>query len=177
MTTSSRTPSLRSIQIMLVNSFKEELIVLLTRKSKITKVLTERGDDEVYNDEVRKALERRGHKINSWGKVEAEVNGKKTFLTPGSSKSKGWQVTFRGEKPNGFKKHLEMGDGFLLMPRGPILLIPLDIIREFVKKNDNEAFERDTIDIFLRFDEKQIFVVYKNSEIDVTSYSVRSYPK
>jgi hypothetical protein len=65
------------------------------------------------------------------------------------------------------------------MPRGPILLIPLNIIRDFVKKIDSNAFERDTIDIFLGFDvdEKQIFVVYKNSELDVTSYSVRSYPK
>ena len=177
MTTSSRTPSLRSTQIMLVNSFKEELIVLLTRKSKITKVLTERGDDEIYNDEVKKALERKGFIINEWGKIEAEVNSKKTFIRAGSSKSKGWQVTFRGEKPNGFKKHLEMGNGFLLMPRGPILLIPLNIIRDFVKKIDNKAFERDTIDIFLRFDEKQIFVVYKNCEIDVTPYSVHSYPK
>lgn len=177
MTTSSRTPSLRSTQIMLVDSFKEELVILLTRKSKITKVLTERGDDEIYNDEVRKALERKGYQINEWGKVEAEVNGKKTFIRPGSSKSKGWQVTFRGEKPNSFKKHLEMGDGFLLMPRGPILLIPLQIIRDFVRKNDAKAFERDTIDIFIRFDETKIFVVYKNSEIDVTTYSVLSYPK
>jgi hypothetical protein len=41
--------------------------------------------------------------INEWGKIEAEVNSKKTFIRAGSSKSKGWQVTFRGEKPNGFK--------------------------------------------------------------------------
>jgi len=153
------------------------LIVLLTRKNKITKVLTERGDDEIYNDEVRKALERKGYKINTWGKVEAEVNHRKTFIRAGSSKNKGWQVTFRGEKPNSFKKHLEVGDGFLLMPRGPILLIPLDTIRDFVKEIDNKAFERDTIDIFFRFDEKQIFGIYKNSEIDVTSCSVLNYPK
>jgi hypothetical protein len=177
MTSSSRIPSLRSTQITLVNSFKEELILLLTRKSKITKVLTERGDDEIYNDEVRKSLERKGFKINEWGKIEAEVNRKKTFIRAGSSKAKGWQVTFRGEKPGSLKTRLETGDGFLLMPRGPILLIPLNIIRDFVKKIDNMAFERDTIDIFLRFDEKQIFVVYKNSEIDVTSYSVLTYPK
>ena len=63
------------------------------------------------------------------------------------------------------------------MPRGPILLIPLNIIRDFIKKIDKKAFERDTIDIFLRFDAKQIFVVYKSSEIDVTSYSVITYPK
>ena len=63
------------------------------------------------------------------------------------------------------------------MPRGPILLIPLQIIKDFVKKNDAKAFERDTIDIFIRFDETKIFVVYKNSEIDVTSFSALTFSK
>jgi len=76
-TTSSRSPSLSSTQITLVNSFKEELIVLLSRKSKITKILTERGDDEIYNDEVRKILERKGYRVDKWGKVEAVVDNKK----------------------------------------------------------------------------------------------------
>ncbi len=177
MTITSRLPGLRATQMMLVNSFKDEIIVLLTRKSKITKVLTERGDDEVYNDEVKRTLELKRHKIDVWGKVEAQVDGKKTFIRPGSRKPKGWQVTFRGEKPEGFKKHLELGDGFLLMPRGPILLIPLKIILDLIRKNDPRAFERDTIDVFVRFDEKQIFLVYKDTEINVTSYTVLSYPE
>ncbi len=176
MTITSRLPGLRATQMMLVNSFKDEIIVLLTRKSKITKVLTERGDDEVYNDEVKRTLELKRHKIDVWGKVEAQVDGKKTFIRPGSRKPKGWQVTFRGEKSEGFKKHLELGDGFLLMPRGPILLIPLKVILDLIKKNDPRAFERDTIDVFVRFDEKQIFLVYKDTEINVTSYTVLSYP-
>jgi len=159
-TSSSRTPSLSSTQSTLVNTFKEELIVLLTRKSKITKVLTERNDDEVYIDEVRKTLERKGYKIQDWGKIEAIIDSKKTFIRPGSPKSKGWQVTFRGNKPDSFKTCLEKGDGFLLMPRGPIILISLNIIKNFVSKIDETAFERDTIDIFVRFDETKIFVIY-----------------
>lgn len=49
-TSTSRHPSLSATQKTLVNTFKQELVILLTRKAKITKVLTERGDDEVYND-------------------------------------------------------------------------------------------------------------------------------
>ncbi|MFQ5686910.1 MAG: GIY-YIG nuclease family protein [Candidatus Scalindua sp.] len=89
-TFSSRKPSLSATQKALVKSFKEELVVLLTRKSKITKVLTERGDDEVYNDEVKKILKRKKYKIDEWGKVEAVINGMKTFIRAGSSKPKGW---------------------------------------------------------------------------------------
>jgi hypothetical protein len=172
-TSSSRTPSLSSTQSTLVNSFKEELIVLLTRKNKISKVLTERNDDEVYIDEVRKILMRKGYKIQEWGKIEAIINSKKTFVRPGSQKSKGWQVTFRGNKPDSFKTCLEKGDGFLLMPRGSVMLIPLDNIRNFVLGIDEVAFERDTIDVFIRFEESKIFVVYKNLNLDVSSYSVQ----
>jgi len=157
----------------LVNSFKMELIILLTRKSKITKVLTERGDDEVYNDEVLKILKRKGHTISKWGRVEALVNGKNTFLRAGSIKSKGWQVTFRGNKPNSFKTCLEQGRGYLLMPRGPLLMIPLNELRDFISKNDKEAFNRDTIDIFIRFDEEKIVVVYKSDEKNITNYAVQ----
>lgn len=174
-TASCRTPSLSATQITLVNSFKEELVVLLTRKNKITKVLTERGDDEVYNDEVRKILTRKGYAIDVWGKLETVINCQTTFIRPGSRKSKGWQVTFRGNKPDSFKTRLEAGDGYLLMPRGPILLIPLEIIKEFVRSNDKEAFKRDTIDVFIRFDEEKILILYKNATIDITIYAIQPY--
>ena len=175
-TSSSRTPSLSATQKTLVNSFKEELNVLLTRKSKLSKLLTGRGDDEIYNDEVRKILEKRGHKIQDWGKIEATVNSQKTFIRPGSSKAKGWQVTFRGNKPDSFKACLEKGDGYLLMPRGPILLIPLTIIKKFILSDDKDAFKRDTIDIFIRFDDAKIFIAYKKSEIEITTHAIQSYP-
>ena len=171
-TASIRKPSLSATQKTLTNSFKVEIILLLTRKSKITKILTERGDDEVYNDEVLKKLKSKGYKIEKWGKIEAIVNGQKTFLRPGSNKSKGWQVTFRGNKPDSFKTCLEKGKGYLLIPRGPILLIPLNELRDFILGNDKEAFKRDTIDVFVRFDEEKIFIVYKNAKKDVTDNAV-----
>lgn len=176
-TFSSRTPSLSATQKTLVKSFKEELIVLLTRKSKITKVLTERGDDEVYNDEVKKILKRKKYKIDEWGKVEAVINGIKTFIRAGSSKPKGWQVTFRGNKSDSFKTCLEKRKGYLLIPRGPILLIPLKDLKDFILKSDKEAFDRDTIDIFVLFDEEKIFVVYKNTKMDITTNAVQTLSK
>ena len=174
-TVSSRKPSLSATQKTLTNSFKEEIVLLLTRKSKITKILTERGDDEVYNDGVKKKLQSKGYAIDKWGKIEANIDGKRTFLRPGSNKPKGWQVTFRGNKPTSFKTCLERGDGFLLMPRGPILLIPLNELRNFILENDKEAFNRDTIDIFVRFDEEKIAVVYKNTEKDVTDNAIQPF--
>ena len=36
-----------------------------------------------------------------------------------------------------------------------------------------EAFKRDTIDIFVRFDEEKIVVVYKNTEKDVTDDAIQ----
>ena len=174
-TVSSRTPSLSATQKTLSDSFKKEIVILLTRKSKISKILTERGDDEVYNDEAFKKLKSKGYKISKWGKKEAVINDQAAFLRAGSIKPKGWQVTFRGNKPNSFKTCLEMGEGFLLMPRGPILLIPLNQLRAFILSNDKEAFKRDTIDIFIRFDETQIFVVFKGADKDITNFAVQSF--
>jgi hypothetical protein len=174
-TSSSRTPSLSSTQKALVDSFKEEIVILLTRKSKISKVLTESRDNEVYNDEVRSHLERKGYKIQKWGKIEAIINNIKTFIRPGSLKSAGWQVTFRGAKSDSFKSSLASGDGYLLVPRGPIMLIPLSDIKDFVLLIDVVAFNRDTIDVFLRFDEDKIVVVYKSNELNITKSAIQPY--
>ena len=174
-TTSSRNPSLGATQKTLANSFKNEIIVLLTKKNRITKVLTERGDDEDYNDTVKKKLESKGHRLSKWGKLDATVDSQKTFIRPGSYKPKGWQVTFRGSKPTSLKPHLESGEGYLIMPRGPILLIPLNELKQFIKANDSDAFARDTIDIFIRFDEEKIVVVYKGNEFDVTHFAIDDF--
>ncbi|MFQ5686911.1 MAG: hypothetical protein ACE5GV_09660 [Candidatus Scalindua sp.] len=63
------------------------------------------------------------------------------------------------------------------MPRGPILLIPLKDLKDFILKNDKEAFDRDTIDIFVLFDEEKIFVVYKNTKMDITTNAVQTLSK
>lgn len=135
-------------------------------------MLHERGEDEVTSDEVCKMLKDNGHKIDKWGKVEAVVDGQLTFIRAGSPKRNSWQITFRGSKPDSFKTRLETEDGFLLMPRGPVLLIPLSAIKELI--SDPDAFERDTIDVFVRFDEDRI--VYKQRERDVTEHVLGLWP-
>jgi len=174
-TSSSRTPSLNAIQKILCDSLKNEIIILLLNRGKITKVITGRADDEVDIAEAKKILERGGHLIQQWGKLEATVDDSRVFIRPGSSKPKGWQVTFRGEKPGSLKFSLLSGGGYLLMPRGPVLFVPLSEIKDLVQTVDTAAFARDTIDVFFRFDEDKIVMIYKTAERDVTKYAVRPY--
>lgn len=174
-TSSSRTPSLSSTQKILCESFKEEIVILLTNKSKITKALKGRRDDERYLDDVKRVLEQRGREIQKWSNVEAIMGGSKVFIRPGSPKPSGWQVTFRGGKPDSSKSMLAAGDGFLLMTRGPIMFIPLKVINELVSSIDAEAFKRDTVDVFIRFDENKIILIYKREERDVTKFAIENY--
>ncbi len=171
-TSSTRKPSLSAVQKIIVDTYKEEINILLTRKSKIHKMLTEKGDDEVYNDEVKKILTQKKFNISKWGKSEAFINNELAFVRPGSLKPIGWQVTFRGSKPESFKSMLEKGEGLLLMPRGKILLIPLSKIKLHILERDKMAFARDTIDIFIRFEEDRIVLVYKGQELEVTQYRI-----
>ncbi len=175
-TSASRSPGLSAAQKTLTETFKQELVILLTRKTKISKVFTGRKDDEIYNDDVRKILLQKKYTIESWGRLKAVVNGQMVFIRPGSKKPTGWQVTFRGSKPNSFKTKLQQGDGFLLMPRGPVLLVPLADIRAHVTYVDKQAFDRDTIDIFIRFDDDRLVLIYKGQETDITASAIREYP-
>lgn len=168
----SQQVELGDTQNLLVNNFKKELEILLIRKNKITKSLSEKNENKIPLDEVLKVLKKRTYIIEKWTAKEAKINKEVVFIRSGSSKSKGWQITFRDI----FKKHLENADGAVLIPRGPILMLPFKAIRPLIIKLDAVAFERPTIDIFIRFDDKKIMVVYKNHEIEVTEYSLESYP-
>ncbi len=172
-TSATRVPGLSATQTALSNSFKEEINILLSNKGKITKFIRHRQDDEVFLDEARKILLQRGWKVQKWGASYATINGEIIIIRPGSEKLKGWQVTFRGSKS---LKSLKDGQGYLLMPRGKLLMIPLAEIKQFLSSAPESPFERDTIDIFIRFDESKIVLIYKDAELDVTQRSVQPYP-
>ncbi len=172
-TSSTRLPSLSSNQQILCDAFREEINILLSNRGAITRFLMGRLDDEVYLDEARKILLRRGHQVQTWGEKYATIDGQPVIIRPGSPKPKGWQVTFRGSRS---LAQLQEGSGFLLMNRGGIILLPLQEVRDFVLSVDAAALQRDTVDIFLRFDEERIMLVYKGGEKDVTQYSVEPYP-
>ncbi|MCJ7433884.1 MAG: hypothetical protein MUO77_10390 [Anaerolineales bacterium] len=149
-TDSTRTPNLGSIQLTHAKSFRQEILILLSRKNKITKSLSESPDAEVYSDDAKKLLERTKHIVKNWGKYEAVVDGCKSIIRPGSKKEKGWQVTFRGSTS---LSSLENGDGFLIMPRGKVLLIPLNDIKRFcihqIKAEHSRLQKPDAIGKFI----------------------------
>jgi predicted GIY-YIG superfamily endonuclease len=159
---------LNAIQKFLVNSLKEELNFFLLKKNVIVKVLEEKGQEEVFGDELKKILEKSGRKIEEWGRYEAIIEGKKVFIRPGSKKPKGWQITFRGRKPGSFIDSLQKGDGSLLVSRNGVLLIPLTEVQKVIL--DKTAYEQDTIDIWIVFAEEKVTLSYKKNTIDVTSF-------
>ena len=159
---------LNAIQKFLVNSLREELNFFLLKKNVIVKILEEKGQEEVFGDELKKILEKSGRKIEEWGRYEAIIDGKKVFIRPGSKKPKGWQITFRGRKPGSFIDSLQKGNGYLLVSRNGVLLIPLTEVQKVIL--DKTAYEQDTIDIWIVFAEEKVTLSYKKNTIDVTSF-------
>lgn len=165
-------PSLSSLEYILTSAFRQEINILLSNKGRVSRWLSGKKDDEVFLDEVRKILARKGYRIEDWGDKYASINGKPTIIRPGSLKPKGWQVTFRGSRS---LAQLRKGDGYLLMPRGSLLLLPLKEAANFILSIDPTAFERDTVDLFIRFEEEQLLLVYKNGQKEITDFSVLPY--
>jgi hypothetical protein len=144
---------------------------LLLKKNLITKTAEKVGEEEVLLDDCKGILQKKGHNINAWGVKDAIIDNTTTFIRPGSKKPNGWQVTIRGKKPGSFIYSTQKGEGFLLMPRDGILLIPLKEIRGII---DDKAFEQDTVDIWVNFKEDGVFLSYKDNTIDITQYRVSS---
>ena len=159
---------LNAIQKFLVSTLREELNFFLLKKNVITKVLEEKGQEEVFGDELKKILEKSGRKIGEGGRYEAIIDGKKAFIRPGSKKPKGWQITFRGRKPGSFIDSLQKGEGYLLVSRNGVLLIPLTEVQKVIL--DKTAYEQDTIDIWIVFAEEKVTLSYKRNTIDVTKF-------
>ena len=152
-----------SSQMHAVDSLIVELNFFLKKKNIITKVLDERGQEQVFSDELKKLLEKTGKKITEWGAYEAVVNDVQTFIRPGSKKPKGWQITFRDV----FKDALSAGSGYLLVPRDGVLLIPLAEIQKVI--TDKNAYGQNTIDIWIAFGDK-VTMRYKDEALDITKF-------
>ncbi|MGR3177482.1 MAG: GIY-YIG nuclease family protein [Candidatus Anammoxibacter sp.] len=159
--------TLNSPQTVIVTKLIPELNFFLLKKGLIHKLIAARGQEEVMHDDLKKILERNKYNITEFKAYEATINNEKVFIRSGSKKTKGWQVTFRDV----FKKTLQDEKGSLLMPRDGILLIPFKEIKKTI--NDPDAFNRNTIDIFVDFKEDCIKLRYKNNETDVTSFRIQ----
>ena len=155
-------------QKSLFQALKEEVNFFLMKKNLITKLIEKPGQEEILRDDLKKILERKDYKINSWKADEAILNGKKTYIRPGSPKPKEnpkhWQITFRDV----FKDSLQKGEGYLLVPRDGILLIPLKEVQKVV--TDPSKYKQNTIDVYINFKEDAVELTYTNNGIDVTQF-------
>lgn len=157
---------LNAQQKVIVTKLITELNFFLLKKGLIKKLIAEQGQEEVMHDDLKKILIKNKYKITEFKSYEATINGEKVFIRPGSKKVKGWQVTFRDV----FKKTLKEENGALLMPRDGILFIPFSEIKKAI--SDPNAFKRNTIDIFIAFENNSIKLRYKDVEVDVTNFRI-----
>lgn len=164
----SSVQNLNAAQKVMIESFIEELNFFLVRKNLINKLPALQNQQECSIDEMTKLLKRKGCNITDVTSYEAKVNGKKSYIRPGSKKPKGWQITFRDK----FKNSLNSEDGFLIVPRGGVLVIPLPTIKQCVS-NDASAFSKNTIDIFVQYTDDKVIVAYKEFNIEVTQYLLK----
>jgi len=162
--------NLNPAQKYIVESLIEELNYFLLKKNIIYKVLEEKGEEEIFTDELIQILQKKGYTVQNLGKYEGRIDNKKAFVRPGSKKPKGWQITFRGRKPGSFIDSLVKGDGYLLVSRNGVLLIPLNIVQQAIL--DSKAYDQDTIDIWIVFSEEKITLKYKDNVIDVSPFSL-----
>lgn len=155
-------------QKSLFQALKEEFNFFLMKKNLITKLIDKPGQEEVLRDELKKILEKKSYKIDSWKADEAILNGEKAYIRPGSPKPKNnpkhWQITFRDV----FKDSLQKGEGYLLVPRDGILLIPLKEVRKVV--TDSSKYKQNTIDVYINFKEDTIELTYTTNTVDVTQF-------
>ncbi|MBI4645591.1 MAG: hypothetical protein HY738_03095 [Bacteroidia bacterium] len=134
----------------------------------MNKFIEKRNEEEVMLDDVKKILQKKGYKVQAWSSYEANINNEKVYIRPGSKKSKGWQITFRDL----FKNALQTSNGFLLMPRDGIILIPFSIILTVID-DKKTAFKNNTIDMFIEFtEENKVNLNYKKNSIDISDYRI-----
>jgi hypothetical protein len=153
-------------QRYLVNSLVNELNFFLLRKNIIDKIIEEPGQEEVFDDDLKRIFVNRGKRITQWAKYEAVIDGEKVFIRPGSKKRTGWQITSRGRKPGSFIDSLQKGKGYLLIARNGVPFVPLETVQKVI--TDPKSYEQDTIDIWINFTEDKITLRYRNNTIDIT---------
>lgn len=157
-------------QNVLLKSYSDELDFFLLRKNLITKKLESKGQEEVFPDELKRILQIKGKKVERIGKHEAVIDGDKVFIRPGSKKPRGWQITFRGKKPGSFIDCLQKGEGFLMISRNDVPMVPLKEVRKVVGKD--AILNQDTVDIWIVFEEEKTTLSYRDNCLDISKYKL-----
>lgn len=150
------------------NSIVVELDFFLKRKGLIYKFVAKSNEQEILSDELKKLLVKNGYTIQTWHAYEPLINNVKCFIRAGSKKNKGWQVTFRDV----FKNALKEGNGYLIMPRGNLPIVPFVKILELFHDKEN-VFANNTIDIFIAFTEEgKVVLNYKKTSLDISDCAI-----
>lgn len=163
----SSTQSLNAAQRVMIYNFVYELDFFLIKTNLINKLPAQQNQQECTTEDLVKVLKRKGYLLGNVSTYEVIVNGKKSYIRPGSKKTKGWQITFRDK----FKQSLKSEDGFLIVPRGGVLVIPLQEIKKCVG-NDPDAFNKNTIDIFIEYNDGGILLKYKEFHMSVSEFMI-----
>lgn len=82
--------TLNSHQKHVVDSLTIELNTFLQKKNIVSKILDEKGQEQIFKDELKKILDKTGKNVTKWGAYEIQIDGSKAFIRPGSLKTKGW---------------------------------------------------------------------------------------
>jgi len=160
-----------ALQHFLSYALIRELSYFLQKKGVIQKLIESIGQEEIFGDEIKSILKRKGMEIAKWTAYEAIVNGAKVFIRPGSKKPKGWQITFRGRKPGSFIDSLQKGNGYLLISRDGLPFVPLKEVQKVVV--DKSAYEQDTLDVWITFEGEGAYLSYKENKIEISQFKLR----
>jgi len=157
-------------QQAIVSRLLPELDHLLINKRYIERPLAPESERQVFPDELQAILKKSGRTIGDWSAYEAIIDGQVAFIRKGSPKPQGWQVTFR----NDFKKALQSGEGFLLVPRNGVLLIPMSEIKKVIPPS---RFKQKTIDVYVKFGPAKVTLSYRDKAIDISRFRLLNRPR
>ncbi|MFH1199722.1 MAG: GIY-YIG nuclease family protein [Candidatus Micrarchaeota archaeon] len=161
--------TLNANQTAIFNELRPQLDFLLEKKGIVTTFEEPPGEERILSDDLRRLLISKGYRIGEWHEKNATINNAPAFIRPGSQKPTGWQITIRGKKEGSFIKCLVDGKGFLIVPRGKGLVIPLAQIRGILDEPRLE--DKDTVDVWIHF-RQAITLTYKDHVLDVTGFAL-----
>lgn len=161
-------PPLNYAQLSKSNSLLDEIQFMLDKQKLINPLVSEEIiQEEMTLKELEDLLTNKGYKVNDWNsRLETvEINGKKCFYRSGSNKPKGWQVTLKHD----LKRFLDESDedGYFLFNRGRCLLIPMNELR---KEFRDLSKGKNTLDIFVVFENDKTKIKSHNKELDVSKF-------
>jgi len=154
-------------------SLAEEVDFILLKKAIVHKVLDDPDKQVVFTDELLRLFQSKGKNVESLGSYEGIIDGEKYFIRSGSKKKAGYQITFRGLKQGSFIDSLLKDEGYLVVNRDGVPVVPLSTIREALIP-DVSNFRQDTIDIWINFAEGRVSLRYKEINFDISDFRLIS---